>query len=74
MTTLPEISLVRTAIDRQQPERFRKYYSGGMNAISRILSSEGIMPAFRGTIPTVGRAGVAMLSTSFLYYNVKCLG
>lgn len=73
MSTPAELALVSMATDRQQPPRFRKYYSGGYNSMLRTLQNGGLTASFRGAVTTIARTGLASICNFVIYNKVQNL-
>src|ERR1700676_3488821 len=64
--TPADVALIRMQADNILPPDQRRYYTGVVNALVRIVKEEGVGGMFSGTMPVVVRAmalNVGMLAT-----------
>lgn len=69
--TPAEVSLIRMTADGRLPLNERRNYRSVFNALSRIVTEEGVLTLWRGTIPTMGRAMVVNAAQLASYSQAK---
>jgi len=69
--TPAEVALIRMTADGRLPVDQRRGYTSVFNALSRIVSEEGLFALWRGCIPTVGRAMVVNAAQLASYSQAK---
>jgi len=69
--TPAEVALIRMTADGRLPADQRRGYTSVFNALSRIVSEEGLFALWRGCIPTVGRAMVVNAAQLASYSQAK---
>lgn len=69
--TPAEVSLIRMTADGRLPMEQRRNYKHVGNALSRIVTEEGVLTLWRGCIPTIGRAMVVNMAQLASYTQAK---
>lgn len=69
--TPAEVCLIRMTADGRLPIDQRRGYTGVFNALSRIISEEGVLTMWRGWQPTVARAMVVNAAQLASYSQAK---
>lgn len=69
--TPAEVALIRMTADGRLPAAERRGYKNVFNALTRIISEEGLFTLWRGCIPTVGRAMVVNAAQLASYSQAK---
>jgi len=69
--TPAEVALIRMTADGRLPLEQQRGYTSVFNALSRIVSEEGVLALWRGCIPTVGRAMVVNAAQLASYSQAK---
>lgn len=69
--TPAEVALIRMTADGKLPLAERRNYKNVFNALSRIISEEGLLALWRGAIPTIGRAMVVNAAQLASYSEAK---
>lgn len=68
-----EVSLIRMTADKKLPEAERRNYKNVLDALRRIVTEEGVLVLWRGSVPTVGRAMVVNMVQLAAYSQFKQL-
>lgn len=66
-----DVVLIRMQADGHWPETQRRNYKHGFDGIARIASDEGFTTLYRGSGPTVMRAGLVTSSQIVTYEEIK---
>ena len=66
-----DLVLVRMQADPTLPESERRNYKNVLDAMTRIVTEEGITSLWRGTVPTMTRAIPAAMSMLATYDTAK---
>lgn len=69
--TPAEVALIRMTADGRLPLDQQRGYTSVFNALSRIVSEEGLFTLWRGCIPTMGRAMVVNAAQLASYSQAK---
>ena len=66
-----DLALVRMQADTTLPEAERRNYKGIFDAVTRIVSEEGVTSLWRGAVPTMMRASALNVSMLVSYETAK---